>query len=159
MGLYKIEDNIYAKETGKYGKSLFASRDFKKDELVFVAFGALIEKQNTYTIPIDWKLFIEPRIPEMNLCQYLCHSCDPNLGVRERSLFVAMRDIKKDEEIAIDYAMIGYEYGDELTNEERTCKCNSTLCRGVLGSYKELSAELKEKYKSYISDYLLEKVD
>src|SRR3989344_8805037 len=111
-GFYKLEDNIYAKESERYGKSLFAQRDFKKDEVVFVAFGAVVTKPNDYTIPIDWKVFIEPRVPEGNLCQHICHSCEPNLGIKQRSLCVAMRNIKKDEEVTVDYGMLGYEYGD-----------------------------------------------
>jgi hypothetical protein len=151
---YKIEDNVYSKDTGKYGKSLFAQRDFIKDEVVFVAFGSIVENATAYTIPISESLKIDPTMPEGNLCQFICHSCDPNLGVKERTLFVAMRNIKKDEELAIDYAMIGYEYGDELSEEERICKCGSAICRGRLGCYKELPNEIKEKYKGYISDYL-----
>lgn len=42
--MYKIEDNIYAKDTGVYGMSLYAKKDFKKDELVFVAYGPDTEK-------------------------------------------------------------------------------------------------------------------
>lgn len=152
---YKIEDNIYAKDTDKYGKSLFAKRDFKKDELVFVAFGALVKEATLYTIPISENLKIDPTRPQENLSQYICHSCEPNLGIKERTFFVAMKDISKDEEITIDYAMIGYEYGNEITEEEKVCKCGSLICRGKMGCYKELPEEMKEKYKGYISDWLI----
>jgi hypothetical protein len=67
-----------------------------------------------------------------------------------------MRQINQDEEITIDYAMIGYEYGDERSEKERVCKCGKPTCRGKLGCYKELSEELKMKYSGYISDYLLQ---
>jgi uncharacterized protein len=155
--MYQIENNIEAKETGVYGKSLFAKRDFKKDEIVFVATGAIVSEPTTYTIPIDWNLLIEPRIPEGNICQYICHSCEPNLGIKNRTLFVATRDIAAGEEVTIDYAMIGYEYTDEVSDTGRVCKCGKPSCRGVWGCYKELSPELKQKYAGYISDYLLEK--
>ena len=102
MSDYKIEDNIYAKDTGSYGKSLFAKKDFAKDELIFVAFGPLVKVATQYTIPISKHLKIEPRLPEGNICQYICHSCDPNMGIKDRTCLVAMRDIKKDEEIRID---------------------------------------------------------
>lgn len=155
--MYTIKDHIYTKETGKYGKSLFAARDFKKGELVFIVFGPLITNTTTYTIPISEDLKIDPTQPEGNICQFICHSCEPNLGIKNRTYFVAMRDIKKDEEVFIDYAMIGYEYGNEITEEERRCKCNTKTCRGVMGCYKELPEELRRKYKGYISDYLLAK--
>ncbi len=155
--MWSNEQNIEAKNRPPYGKSLFARKDFKKDEVVFVAYGAIVTKTTDYTIPIDWKVLIEPRIPDGNICQYICHSCEPNLGIKQRSLFVAMKDIKKGEEVTIDYAMIGYEYGDELSEDGRICKCGKPTCRGKMGSYKELSEELKKKYEGYISDYLLEK--
>jgi hypothetical protein len=152
---YQVENNVYDKDTDAYGRSIFAKRNFKKDEIVFVAFGALTDTATNYTIPIDWNLFIEPRIPEGNICQYICHSCEPNLGIRGRTLFVAMKDIAMGEEVTIDYAMIGYEYGSELSEEERVCKCGTSSCRGRLGCYKELPQDIRAKYAGYISDYLL----
>lgn len=153
---YRIEDNIEAKETGLYGKSLFTKKSFKKDEVVFVAFGPLIEAATLYTIPVSKDLKIDPTVPEGNLSQFICHSCDPNLGIKNRTMFVAFKDIKAGEEITIDYGMIGYEYTDEISSTGRKCQCGKENCRGVWGCYKELTTELKDKYKGYISEYLLE---
>ena len=153
--MYTIEENMYSKDTGRYGKSLFAKKDFKKDDVVFVAYGPLIKHATLYTIPVSKDLKIDPTKPEGNLCQYICHSCDPNLGIRNRSCFVAFKDIKKDEEIRIDYAMIGDKYGDEITAEERICKCGSAICRGKMGCYNELPEEIKKKYEGYVSEWLI----
>ena len=150
MNPYKIEENIYARETNKYAISLFANKDFKKDELVFLAFGPIVNEVTLYTIPISRDLKIDPTKPEGNLSQYICHSCSPNLGIKNRTCFVAFKDIQKDDE------MIGYEYGDEISEEGRVCKCGSAECRGKWSSYKELSQEIRFKYKGYISEYLLE---
>jgi hypothetical protein len=154
--MYRIEDNIYAKETGDYGKSLYAKRDFKKDELVFVAFGPLVSEATDYTIPIDHTLKIEPREPEGNLCQYICHSCEPNVGIKSRTCFVAMRDIKQDEEAVTHYGFLGYDFGDELPIEKRACKCCSASCKGIMRGYKDLTTQEREQWKEYISDYLLD---
>ena len=154
--MYRIEENVYAKDTGQYGKSLFALRDFKKDEIVFVAFGPIVQKPTIYTIPIDSRLFIDPTEPKGNLCQYICHSCEPNLGIKQRTFFVALRDIQKNEEVVVDYAMIVPSYRDEITEEQRICRCGRPNCRGKLGAYEDLPPELKRKYEGYISDYLLE---
>jgi len=40
-------------------------------------------------------------------------------------MVVAFKDIKKDEEITIDYAMIVDKYGDEMISENIICKCGS----------------------------------
>lgn len=155
--MYNIEDNIYVKDTGLYGKSLFAKKDFRKDDLVFVVFGPLTSKATQYTIPISAELKIDPTRPEGNLSQYICHSCNPNLGIKDRTCFVAFRDIKKDEEITIDYGMIGYEYGSEITEVERVCRCGSGICRGKIGCYKELPEHIREKYNGYVSDWLIKR--
>lgn len=154
----QIEENTYVAETQKYGKSLYAKSDLKAGELVFVASGPLVKKPTIYTIPIDWELWLDPTRPdEGNPARYLCHSCEPNLGVHERTMFVAMRDINKGEEVTIDYAMIVPEYGEEFANIEGVCGCDKPSCRGKLGSYLGLSDELKKKYQGYVSDFLLEK--
>ena len=163
---YKIEDNIYAKDTGVYGQSLFAKKDFKKDELVFVAFGSITKVPSFYTIPIAKDLNIEPREPAGNLSQYICHSCEPNLGIKNRSMFVAMCDIKKDEEVTIDYAMIvpefpepgqrGWEHWDFNGWDGWKCKCGREKCRGKVMGYLQLPDEEKKKYEGYVSEFILE---
>lgn len=155
---YKIEENIYVKDTGIYGKSLYTKKDFKKDELVFVAFGPIIKDSNFYTIPIAKDLFIEPREPEGNLSQYICHSCEPNVGVKGRTFFVAMKDIKKDEEVTTDYAMICDEFPEPAWKgwDDWKCKCGRKTCRGKVKGYFQLSEEDKLKYKGYVSDFIIE---
>jgi len=118
--------NILIKNTGKYGKSLFAARDFNKDENVFTICGPIIKKATIYTIPIDYGLYMD----DQGFGKYLCHSCEPNCGIRNRTEVVAMHKIKKGEEITIDYAMIVPNYGDEMISENRICKCGKNSCRG-----------------------------
>lgn len=145
---------VYIKVTKNKGKSLFANRPFKKDELVFVIAGPIVNKGTIYTIPITKKLFIDP-VPVSNPGMYLCHSCEPNAGIKQRTVVTAFKDIKKDEEITIDYAMIVDKYGDEMIPENIKCLCGSRKCRGELGSWLTLPDYLKEKYRGYVSEYLL----
>lgn len=67
-----------------------------------------------------------------------------------------MRDLKPGDQVTIDYAMIVPNYGREMTDDNRVCRCGSTKCRGKLGAYDELSADLRQQYAGYISEYLLE---
>jgi len=147
------ENNVYVKETGNYGKNIFANRRFRRGETVFVVCGPMIKRGSIYTIPIDFGLWIDP-VPVNNPARYLCHSCDPNCGIKNRTRVVAMKKINKGEEITIDYAMIISRYGKEMSEKRRICKCQSKNCRGKLGSYRELPEKLKVKYKGFISDYL-----
>ncbi len=143
--------NIYYKETDNHGKSIFAAREFKCGKTVFVVCGPIIKNPTVYTIPIDFNLFIDPLPPG----KFLNHSCEPSCGIKNRTEVVAMRDLEKDKEITIDYAMIVFKYDETRLKQDLTCKCGSKNCRGKFGSYKDLSDELKQKYRGFISDYLL----
>lgn len=146
--------NVYIKQTKNKRESIFASKPFKKREFIFLVAGPVVAKSTIYTIPIGQGLFIDP-VPVDNFGKYLCHSCDPNAGIKQRTMVVAFKDIKKDEEVCIDYAMIVDKYGDEMTPKNIICKCGSKNCRGKLGSWSKLPKDIKEKYKGFVSEYLL----
>ena len=133
--------SIQIKDTGKYGTSLYAERPFKKDEVIFGVGGVVVHEPTIYTIPIDSGLFID----DQSYGKHLCHSCEPNCGIKSRTLVVAMQDIPEGQEITIDYAMIVPEYGQEITEEQLVCHCGSTKCRGRLGAYKKFSYDPKPK--------------
>jgi hypothetical protein len=151
--------DIVIKETrGAIGMGAFAGRSFKKGELVVRATGEVISYQTRHSIQIDWDRHLEPDPP----ARYLNHSCEPNLGIKtnEHGLpdFTAMRDIEEGEELTWDYAMsewTHYERSDPALEFDLTCLCGAENCRGKMGYYSELSAEMKEKYKGFISDYLV----
>ncbi len=146
-----MEGNIYYKETNNYGKSIFSKRKFKQGEIVFAILGPIVKIPTIYTVPINTNLFINPLPPG----KFLNHSCEPSCGIRNRIEVVAMRDLEKDEEITIDYAMIVLDYDQIRLRQNLICNCGSKICRGNFGSYKNLSNELKQKYAGFISDYLL----
>jgi len=146
--------SIIIKKTGKKGKGIFANKSFKKRDFIFLIAGPIVTKGTKYTIPIAKGLWVDP-VPVDNLGKYLNHSCDPNAGIKQRTRVVAFKDIKKDEEITIDYAMIVNKYGNEITKKELKCKCGNRNCRGELGSWSKLPNEIKEKYKGFVSEYLL----
>ncbi|MBS3081194.1 SET domain-containing protein-lysine N-methyltransferase [Candidatus Pacearchaeota archaeon] len=148
-----LKNNIYVGDSKKYGKTLFANKDFSRGEFIFLIAGPIVTKGTIYTIPIANGLWIDP---VDNHGKYLNHSCNPNAGIKQRTMVIAFKDVKKDEEITIDYAMIVRKYGDEMTSENIICRCGNENCRGKLGSWEELPEEIKKKYKGFVSDYLLE---
>ena len=152
-----LNTNVYVKQTKHKGKALFANRSFKKGEFIVLIAGPTVTKSTIYTIPITFSLFIDP-VPVNNLGRYLCHSCDPNAGIKQRTMVVAFKNIKRGEEITIDYAMIVDKYGEEMTPENNLCKCGSKDCRGKLGSWSKLPHEIKEKYRGFVSEYLLHRL-
>ena len=139
------------------GKGVFATRAFETGEWVLGVAGPLVKQRSIYTIQIAPGLHIMPRSP----AKYLNHSCDPNLGVKMNRSglpdFYALRPIAEGEHLTFDYAMTEYVLEEMEQNRERTpCRCGSPNCRGKIGSYSELPADVKRRYAGFIADYLLE---
>jgi uncharacterized protein len=142
----------YLKDTKRYGKSIFANQNIQKDEIVFTIQGPIVKKPSIYTVPIDHDLYVDPSSPG----KFLNHSCEPTCGIKNKTQVIAMHDLRKDDEITIDYAMIVPQYDEKKLKQNITCHCGSKKCRGEFGSYKALPANLRQKYKGYISDYLFD---
>jgi hypothetical protein len=136
------------------GSSLFADRRYKPEEPVMVTVGPIVAVGTRFTVAIAAELFVDP-VPVDNLARYLNHSCDPNVGIRHRTVFVALRDIAAGEEVGIDYAMFVDDYGDEITDEQLVCRCGSPHCRGRLGAFDRLPQDLRSKYAPFTSEWLL----
>jgi len=146
-------ENVYVGYKNGKGNTLFAKRAFKKNEPIFILSGPIVSVPSIYTIPIDFSLFIDP-VPFDHPGRYLCHDCEPNAGIKDRYVVIAFRDIARGEEVAIDYAMIVYDYGAEMSSENFVCNCLKATCRHFLGSWKTLPDTLKIEYKNYCSEYL-----
>lgn len=154
--LSSMNESVQIKDTGVYGKSIFARKNFKHNEVVFEISGNKTTVPTIYTIPIDYGVYID----DQQWGQYLCHSCEPNCGIHNKTQIVAMQEIDVGDEITIDYAMIVPEYEIDSTigqssEQDLVCKCGKATCRGRLGSYSKLSKDLRERYKGYVSAYLL----
>jgi hypothetical protein len=141
---------IIFRKTKKYGMSIFARKNFRKGEIVFVVSGSIIKTPSIYTVPIDFNLYIDPLPPG----RFLNHACEPSCGIKKRTEVVAMKNLKKGDEITIDYGMIVPKYDSTILKQNIVCRCGSKNCRGEFGSYEKLTPELKRKYKGFVSDYL-----
>ena len=84
---------------------------------------------------------------------HLNHSCDPNLGIQGQIVFVALRDIEKDEELTFDYAMTD----DEVY--EMKCNCGTPHCRGIVTGKDWMRKELQKKYDGYFSWFIQKEID
>ena len=143
----------------KFGKGVYATRDFQKGERVIEVGGTLVKQRSIYTIQVARNLHVMPRSPG----KFLNHSCDPNLGVKmnQHGLpdFYALRDIAAGEHLTYDYAMTEFVLEEMEKGRERlVCKCGAPNCRGHLGSYSELPDDVKQRYKGFIAEYLLEEM-
>ncbi|MBI2612642.1 SET domain-containing protein-lysine N-methyltransferase [Candidatus Kaiserbacteria bacterium] len=108
------------------GKGVFAGRDFLKDETVIRwQTQVRLSREEARDLPGSVQKYLS-RIKD-NLYallgspeRYVNHSCDPNTKVTGNA-DVAIRDIKKGEEITADYR-------EELVPVSFACNCGSANC-------------------------------
>jgi hypothetical protein len=84
---------------------------------------------------------------------HLNHSCEPNLGIQGQIVYVALRDIKRGEELTFDYAMNGDE------PYEMKCRCGKKSCRGTITGFDWKNPELQKKYDGYFSWFIQRRID
>jgi len=165
-----MSPSIEVKDTGKYGKGIFAKKDIKKDEILIVMGGYIfdIEAENHLNsfnedkpIEISECFSFSPRnrsdmekMPQ----HYINHSCNPNCGFKGQLFIVAMKKIKKGEEILFDYAMVIASNPKSTSYFKMKCLCGSKNCRGIINEEGWKIPQLQKKYAGYFQWYLEEKI-
>lgn len=150
-----MEKLFYVKQTEGKGYGIFAAREIRKDELISEFRGPRVTIEAIGLVPPE----VQDHLFNVGLNEYLVtfepevrtnHSCDPNAGIRKDVFLVAMRDIGKDEEITFDYSTITAD------DWEMACQCVSPSCRKIIGDYRKLPVEVKQKYASFTPDWIKE---
>jgi SET domain-containing protein len=127
-------DDVFVKKSRIEGKGVFASRAYKKGEIVLhwdinhpltdEEYNKLTEKEKGYVSFIDGK-YIVMQEPE----KFVNHSCSPNTTAKG-FCDIATKDIEKGEEITEDYSE-GFPPGAETK-----CNCGSSNCRKIIKNEK-----------------------
>lgn len=146
---------IYIDKSKTHGKGLFAAKDIKKGEIVFITKGKRINflisnKEQAQKAGLNWFGFGKNQWLDVknNYCDNLNHSCDPNVGIKGKVVMVALRNIKKGEEITLDYSA---NEADIFWSFR--CNCGSKNCRKIIKSIQFLPINYFNKYKLYIPKY------
>jgi uncharacterized protein len=138
------------RDTHKYGKGVFAAKDIKRGEIVYVLGGRkttlreLVKRLNSSKEEIDDPFQIGRRtyIDLNEISRTFNHSCDPSGGIRKTSELFALRDIKQGEEITYDYSLT-----IAPTSWKMRCLCGSKRCRKVLGDIRTVPKRQLNEYK------------
>jgi len=146
----KHNGKLTIKDTGKYGKGVFAAKEIKKGEVIHIFDGRkldvtdVVKRINSGKESIDDPLQIGRRtyIDLDDFSRLFNHSCDPNAGVRKTSELFALRDVKKEEQISFDYSST-----IAPTAWKMKCKCGLDNCRGVVGDILSLPKKRREEYR------------
>ena len=164
MRVSYLSPKTEVRESKIHGRGLFATADIAKDEIVAVKGGRIVDRSTLrekitpllgpVEIQIDDDLFIAPVTDEERELSmlYSNHSCDANLGMRGEITFVAMRDIRADEELTHDWATTDND------NYSVECRCGAPNCRKTLTGKDWQRPDLQERYAGYFSTYLLRKI-
>jgi len=161
---------VYEKK-GNLGEGVFAKKDIKKGEILMVMGGYIltIDDENSLSgvvadkpIEISNNFSIGPRKPsDLPLMpqHYVNHSCNPNTGFKGQLFMVAMKNIKKSEEIVYDYAMVMNSNEKSNSYFKIACLCGSKKCRGFVAEDDWKRPELQKKYDGYFQYFLQEKIN
>ncbi len=147
--------NIYVSTSPIAGKGVSAGENIKRGEVVQTFKGKekthVVENKkdsvsDSYTnwLGVGRNKWIEVGYP----LQYVNHSCNPNCGIKGKVTIVALKNIKKDEEITIDYSITEC---DDLW--EMKCKCGEKICRKIIKSVQFMPEDQFEKYLPYVPTY------
>ncbi len=132
------------------GKGLFAIRDFKEGELIL---RKDITRLRRYSVGEMGRLITEGKLRkedcehcdyigrgkyvlDFSPLSYINHSCEPNTRCESKRLgqqrVIALRDIRKGEEITYDYSLQAIDCLDGKNPWKMVCRCGSRNCRKVI---------------------------
>jgi len=135
MKLYKI------KKSNIDNRGLYAAKNIKPGKIIINYKGKLITKKETDTNPKydnDKAIYLFNLNSRYDLdgdfkyndARLINHSCNPNCEVEGKGLklwIVAIKDIKKGEELSYDY---GFGYDEDY--KQFVCKCGAKNCVGYI---------------------------
>ncbi len=143
---------IYAGKSKLHGKGVFAKELIKNNSIITRFYGVIKFKINKNKrdalshpnwIGVKRHNWIEVKSPQV----FINHSCDPNASTKGLTV-IAIKEIKKNEEITIDYSLIE---GDDRW--EMNCSCNESNCRKFIKSVQYLPKQVFEKYLPNVPAY------
>jgi len=165
-GFSWIDPRLEIRETDKYGRGVFANSLIKKDEVLIVQAGRMINdsdfdnpifapyayhcfqvEKDVYICPIEFESESIDGIFDVN------HSCNPSCGFKGQISLVSMRDISAGEEITYDYSMTDVGSREQGWVDMK-CLCGSNNCRNTITGDDWRLEELQHKYNGYFSKYV-----
>ena len=127
------------------GRGVFAAQHFQPGQPILTIGGPVLAApemlalgpDRAYALQIGPGEFLELTPPG----RYLNHSCDPNAGILDGRMLIALRPIVPGEEIRFDYSTTMRE--DHWTME---CRCGEYLCRRVVLDFHHLPPITQNRY-------------
>lgn len=147
------EKNIYRNRSVIAGSGIFTKKDIRKGEYVCRIKGKkfhwVYNEKTDRKLGANWfglgkNIWIDPIFP----LSHINHSCDPNIGIKGKIMFYALKDIKAGEELTFDYST-----SDEEIEWQMKCNCGSKKCRKYMTAIQLLPFNIYKQYLPYIPTY------
>ena len=139
--------------SSKYWESVFLLEDVKAWEVVFYLEPNIISHPTRTSVQIKDGVHqecVDIKAPK----SYLNHFCNPNWFFDfDKMSFIALRDIKKDEELWFDYMSTEWDTACKFQ-----CKCWADNCYWMIRWFKYINREQQEKITPILSDFLKSKL-
>jgi len=153
--------SVRVRPNGKLGLAVFATEDIPANTRIAVFTGETYKSDTALGLPEimrDHAIQIGPKeyvFGYKGLAHCLCHSCDPNCGIRNLTEIFTVRDIMAGEQLTWDYRCS--ENSDWVLE---TCLCGTERCTGIVKNFHSLPEKMKTEYlsKSMVSEWILAKL-
>jgi hypothetical protein len=139
------------------GLGVFAARNISRGEHLYkftgdpVSYDQCVSMGNNepYALQIAAKKYIVLESPG----KFINHSCEPNCGITNDLLLVALKHISRGEQLFYDYSTTMLE-----RHWVMACKCGTQTCRGVVRDFDLIPVQLQSKYISQgiVQEFIVE---
>lgn len=143
---------------GKLGLAVFATEDIPANTRIAVFTGETYRSDTALGLPEvmrDHAIQTGPKeyvFGYKGLAHCLCHSCDPNCGIRHLTEIFTVKDVSAGEQLTWDYRC------SENSNWVlETCLCGTDRCTGTVKNFDSLPNKMRTEYlsKSMVSEWIL----
>lgn len=149
---------VIVKPNGKLGLAVFAAEDIPAGTRIAVFTGERYQSETALGLPKIMRDHAIQTGPQefvfgyKGLAHRLCHSCEPNCGIRNKTEIFAVRDIISGEQLTWDYRC------SENSNWVlETCLCGTERCTGTVANFDSLPEDMKSEYlsKDMVSEWII----
>jgi hypothetical protein len=139
--------NSWAVKVGSsaLGRGVCATRSFRPGQPILEFSGPVLNHDEVHALGGDRAYALQVGADEyldtMPPGRYVKHSCDPNAGIVNDRMLIALRPIEAGEEIQFDYSTTMSR--DHWTME---CRCGQPTCRRVILDFHHLPPITQNRY-------------
>jgi uncharacterized protein len=128
------------------GHGVFATRRFRIGEAILRIRGTPVTFDEAHAdahqafnmLQVAPRLYLALESPAL----FINHSCDPNAGIQDDLVVIALREIAIGEEIR-------YDYSTTMSADHQTlrCECRAAACRTIVGNFEQLPSAVQARYR------------